>query len=574
MPVTINTATKNTIPAAGDAFEDNLRTFLAEEDAERFGEIFGSLVISGGIHTTGASLTQTPSALTAYVAGFYVTESGSIVYPDNETTWVAAMKDTVIVPDGNFTRVAGTHYAIDSTSATQPSAPTNGTILMKVTTSGGSVTAVVDQRTTSLTGGSSAAGWTYSTKTADFTIANSENFTFFSVDATAGNVTATLPPSGDVGAAFVVAIKKSDSGANTVTIDGNASETLDGSATIVLSGQFDARYIISTGTGWEVIAAVGSSTSDLVLDTSPQLGGDLDANGFNILIDSGNSINDESDNEQIRFSTTASAVNEFTVTNAATGNAPELSATGGDTNIDVKLTPKGTGKFKTDNLSLDGNTIASENLNGNINLVPNGSGSTAVTGNITVTGTVDGRDVATDGTKLDGIASGAEVNPAVVSQADAEAGTATDERTWTAQRVAQAIAALESGNTTDISVVSATRDANASSGSQAVTGAGFTPTSVRITCAVDGTLIGEQYYSQGVYDGSNHTCVYRVDNSTSSETNADVSNIIHLSQDETGGSTNKAVVASLDSDGCTLTWTKSGALNPTSMRIIFEFFRN
>tara|TARA_E500000178_G_scaffold353969_1_gene421421 strand:- start:603 stop:2117 length:1515 start_codon:yes stop_codon:yes gene_type:complete len=33
-----------------------------------------------------------------------------------------------------------------------------------------------------------------------------------------------------------------------------------------------------------------------------------------------------------------------------------------------------------------------------------------ITGGITVTGTVDGRDVATDGTKLDGIASGAEVN--------------------------------------------------------------------------------------------------------------------------------------------------------------------
>ena len=33
-----------------------------------------------------------------------------------------------------------------------------------------------------------------------------------------------------------------------------------------------------------------------------------------------------------------------------------------------------------------------------------------VTGNIVVTGTVDGRDVATDGTKLDGIEAGAEVN--------------------------------------------------------------------------------------------------------------------------------------------------------------------
>lgn len=45
-------------------------------------------------------------------------------------------------------------------------------------------------------------------------------------------------------------------------------------------------------------------------------------------------------------------------------------------------------------------------------------------------------------TKLAGIATGAEVNPDVVSQAEAEAGTATTERIFTAQRVAQAIAAL------------------------------------------------------------------------------------------------------------------------------------
>lgn len=45
-------------------------------------------------------------------------------------------------------------------------------------------------------------------------------------------------------------------------------------------------------------------------------------------------------------------------------------------------------------------------------------------------------------TKLSGIAAGAEVNPDVVPQAEAEAGTSTTERIWTAQRVAQAIAAL------------------------------------------------------------------------------------------------------------------------------------
>lgn len=71
---------------------------------------------------------------------------------------------------------------------------------------------------------------------------------------------------------------------------------------------------------------------------------------------------------------------------------------------------------------------------------------TAVIDTITLSGTIDGRDPSVDGTKLDGIATGAEVNPAVISQADAEAGTATDERIWTAQRVAQAIAALETAS--------------------------------------------------------------------------------------------------------------------------------
>jgi len=83
---------------------------------------------------------------------------------------------------------------------------------------------------------------------------------------------------------------------------------------------------------------------DVVEDTTPQLGGNLDANGNNILIDNANFIGDESGNEQVKFATTASAVNELTVTNAATGNAPSVSATGGDTNIDLNLTPKGIGR--------------------------------------------------------------------------------------------------------------------------------------------------------------------------------------------------------------------------------------
>ena len=55
------------------------------------------------------------------------------------------------------------------------------------------------------------------------------------------------------------------------------------------------------------------------------------------------SLPDTNGNEFIKFAQTASAVNEVTVTNNATGSAPSLSATGGDTNINLSLTGKGNG---------------------------------------------------------------------------------------------------------------------------------------------------------------------------------------------------------------------------------------
>jgi hypothetical protein len=141
--------------------------------------------------------------------------------------------------------------------------------------------------------------------------------------------------------------------------------------------------------------AIGTGIASVAADTSPQLGGDLDTNSFNIGIDDAHGINDENGNEQIIFQTTASAVNQFDVTNAATGNSPSISATGGDTNIDVAIIPKGSGETKigtgaanatltssgAHDLILDTNsgtnsgTIAiTDGSNGDITLTPNGTG--------------------------------------------------------------------------------------------------------------------------------------------------------------------------------------------------------
>jgi hypothetical protein len=86
-------------------------------------------------------------------------------------------------------------------------------------------------------------------------------------------------------------------------------------------------------------------------------------------IANGGFVADANGNEQIKFTTTASAVNELTVVNSATSSAPEISSTGGDTDIDLKITPKGSGKIVLDGISFP-------NADGTANqvLTTNGSG--------------------------------------------------------------------------------------------------------------------------------------------------------------------------------------------------------
>ena len=63
---------------------------------------------------------------------------------------------------------------------------------------------------------------------------------------------------------------------------------------------------------------------------------------------------DTNGNELLKVSATASAVNELTLANAATGNKPSLSATGGDTNIGFELVAKGTGEVTA---KVNGSTV-------------------------------------------------------------------------------------------------------------------------------------------------------------------------------------------------------------------------
>jgi len=97
--------------------------------------------------------------------------------------------------------------------------------------------------------------------------------------------------------------------------------------------QSDADFRLTTaGTNTLSIVTVGGTqTLTNKTLTSPKIGTSiLDTNGITLLA----------------LTATASAVNYLTLANSATTTAPSLTATGSDTNIDILLTPKGTGIVK------------------------------------------------------------------------------------------------------------------------------------------------------------------------------------------------------------------------------------
>ena len=192
---------------------------------------------------------------------------------------------------------------------------------------------------------------------------------------------------------------------------------------------------------WQQTSGAGAvGLENVVEDTTPQLGGQLDVNGQAL---------GDGTLELLKFVETGSAVNELTVTNAATGNAPKLSATGDDTNIDLSLVPKGTGALTTttqaytatstltDAATIDWNVsgaqVAKVTLAGNrtmaaptnlkdgatyiLHVIQDGTGTRTITWNAvfkwpsgtapTLTTTAAARDILTfvsDGTNLYGVA--------------------------------------------------------------------------------------------------------------------------------------------------------------------------
>jgi hypothetical protein len=100
--------------------------------------------------------------------------------------------------------------------------------------------------------------------------------------------------------------------------------TTSGTLAITYSGT--ALPVANGGTG----VTTSTGTTNVVLSGSPTITTPVIAQ-----------INDAGGNETLKLASIASAVNEVTIENAATGNAVHISATGGDASVGLHLAGKG-----------------------------------------------------------------------------------------------------------------------------------------------------------------------------------------------------------------------------------------
>ena len=95
-------------------------------------------------------------------------------------------------------------------------------------------------------GGSGSLTLAYTAVTSTYTVLQAD----FVVDATSGTFTVTLPTAaGITGKQFAI----KNSGTGVITVDGNGTETIDGSLTFILSTKGESIWVVSDGANWKVI---------------------------------------------------------------------------------------------------------------------------------------------------------------------------------------------------------------------------------------------------------------------------------------------------------------------------------
>ena len=125
-----------------------------------------------------------------------------------------------------------------------------------------------------------------------------------------------------------------------------------------VSGSGDSFTFGATDKGDQLVFATANDGTNPDIDTLAFGDGDVTLTGTQTLTNKtltspkiGTSILDTNGNELAILTATGSAVNEITLANASTGNAPTITASG-ETNVSLNLVPKGTGVLQGDGSAL------------------------------------------------------------------------------------------------------------------------------------------------------------------------------------------------------------------------------
>ncbi len=242
----------------------------------------------------------------------------------------------------------------------------------------------------------------YAAKTTDYTITLADYGKLINVDASSANTTVTLPAAATAGSGFQVSVGKSDSGDNLVTIDGNGSETIDGSTTYVLTMQYDSATLHSDGSNWiltskkdgGVTLVDGGTGASSVSQTSP-----------GILLAAHNMNATSKYTPVLKF---GSRDDDFTTTNpkwmaGVAGFAEESygSDTASGMGLDFFITANGSGATPTPTVALQiehtGNVILPA---GNLTVTDEDSRTNSIDDVLTLTSTTDGTPAAGIGTGI------------------------------------------------------------------------------------------------------------------------------------------------------------------------------
>jgi len=180
----------------------------------------------------------------------------------------------------------------------------------------------------------------------------------FSAQSIAGGVqtTALSVSDGSTGAVMshrMIEFTGSISGNQIVTIPNDAQtfyflrNSTSGAYTVQFkyaTGSGDSFTFSATDKGDQLVFATANDGSNPDIYTLGFGDGDVTLTGTQTLTSPaiGTKISDTNGNELINLTATSSAVNEITLANAATGNAPSITASG-ETNVSLNLVPKGTG---------------------------------------------------------------------------------------------------------------------------------------------------------------------------------------------------------------------------------------